>query len=44
VLTWSVGTWQQATNLMGAWAPGGATSPCANRLTAPQMFFRVSNP
>ena len=45
VLTWDVGTLQQATNPLGPWAPTGATSPYTNDFSAgPQMFFRLSYP
>lgn len=45
ILSWSSGTLLQATNLAGPWTPTGATSPYTNDVTtAPQMFFRLSNP
>ncbi len=45
VLSWSTGTLLQATNLHGPWTPTGATSPYTNDVrTAPEMFFRLSNP
>ncbi len=46
VLTWSVGTLLQATNLTGPWTPTGATSPYTNLIStnSPRLFYRVSNP
>jgi Concanavalin A-like lectin/glucanases superfamily/Immunoglobulin domain len=46
VLTWSSGTLLSATNVTGPYLPvAGATSPYTNDVTtAPQMFFRLSNP
>jgi poly(hydroxyalkanoate) depolymerase family esterase len=44
VVTWSWGTLLQATNLLGPWTAVQAASPYTNSLTAPQQFFRVSNP
>ena len=44
VLTWTWGTLLQATNLLGAWTPVPASSPYTNSPTAPQQFFRISNP
>lgn len=45
ILSWSVGTLLQTTNLTGPWTPTGATSPYTNDITtSPQLFFRLSNP
>jgi hypothetical protein len=46
ILSWSSGTLQQATNLLGPWTATGATSPYTNDMTtnAPRMFYRVSIP
>ena len=46
LLTWSVGTLLQATNLTGPWTPTGATSPYTNDMTTngPRMFYRLSVP
>lgn len=45
VFTWSNGTLQLATNLLGPWTPSGATSPYTNVLsTNAQMYFRLSIP
>lgn len=44
VLTWTWGTLMQATNLLGPWTPVQVTSPYTNNPTAPQQFFRISNP
>ena len=44
VLAWTWGTLLQATNLLGPWTPVPVTSPYTNSPTAPQQFFRVSNP
>ena len=46
ILSWSSGTLQQATNLLGPWTPTGATSPYTNDVTTngPRMFYRVTNP
>jgi hypothetical protein len=46
VLSWSNGSLQQATNLLGPWIPTGATSPFTNDISTngPQMFYRVSTP
>src|SRR6185437_4385924 len=42
VLSWSSGSLQQATNLMGPWAPVVTTSPYTNIIsTNRQMFFRL---
>jgi beta-xylosidase len=44
VVTWTWGTLLEATNLLGPWTAVQAASPYTNSLTAPQQFFRVSNP
>jgi hypothetical protein len=44
VLTWSIGSLLQATNVAGPWTPTGATSPYTNFLTDQHQFFKVSNP
>lgn len=47
VLSWSTGTLQESTNIMGPWTPvGGATSPFTNDVSTngPRMFYRLSNP
>ena len=45
VLTWSAGSLQSATNLLGPWTPTGATSPYTNDMsTNVQRYFRLSIP
>jgi hypothetical protein len=44
VLMWNVGTLLEATNLTGVWTRTTNSSPFTNGLTAPLLFFRVSNP
>jgi hypothetical protein len=45
VLTWSVGTLLQATNVLGPWTATSATSPYTNNIQAtPQTYFRLRNP
>ena len=47
VLSWSNGTLQQSTNLLGPWIPTpGASSPFTNDVSTngPRMFYRISNP
>lgn len=45
ILNWTFGTLLQATNVLGPWTPVTATPPYTNIITtAPQMFFRLSNP
>jgi hypothetical protein len=47
VLTWTGGSLLSATNVAGPWTPvAGATSPYTNliNMTAPNMFFKLSNP
>jgi hypothetical protein len=45
ILSWSGGTLLQSTNVLGPWTSSGATSPYTNIIsTAPQMFFKLSNP
>ena len=45
VLTWTVGSLLQATNVVGPWMPTVAISPYTNNIsTNPQMFYKLSNP
>ncbi len=45
ILSWTTGTLQEATNVLGPWTPNGATSPYTNDVTAkPEMFYRLSIP
>jgi hypothetical protein len=40
-LTWTSGSLQSSTNLLGPWTTLGVTSPYTNNLTGQQQFFRA---
>jgi Concanavalin A-like lectin/glucanases superfamily len=44
VITWSLGTLLQATNVLGPWTTNSTVSPATIDMTAPQMFFRTQYP